>query len=211
MKPRKIIAAGTIFSDWTVLKEIATVTTTGGTKKRMFRARCKCGNVKTVQLNNLIAKTSQRCCECGAKIRAAKMRGPRKPDGTVNKKCAYGRYRQGAKKRNLVFDLSFAAFLTLAAQNCYYCNSPPANCYNLKHSKGAQRGKPRAGAAFIHNGIDRVDSAQGYLPDNCVSCCRRCNIAKSNMTTIEFYEWVNAVHAHIKRSKRGTSLPPRSI
>jgi hypothetical protein len=212
MKSRKNISAGTVFSDWTVLAEVKSLETACGTKKRMFCVRCKCGNIKTVQLNNLVAKTSQRCSDCGTKLRAAKLRGARTPDGLVNKKCAYGRYQQGAKKRKLTFNLTFEEFVALAAQNCHYCNSKPSNCYNVKHSKGNLRGQPRGGAAFVHNGIDRVDSKRGYAADNCVPCCRRCNMAKNDMTTDEFFDWITAVHTHTtKRSTNGAPVPSRNL
>ena len=48
----------------------------------------------------------------------------------------------------------------------------------------------------MHNGIDRVDSTMGYAIDNCVPCCKTCNIAKHTMTTIEFAGWINRAYQH---------------
>lgn len=46
------------------------------------------------------------------------------------------------------------------------------------------------------NGIDRVDNTKGYSIDNCVAACRRCNVAKADMTPDQFREWVLRVAAH---------------
>jgi len=40
------------------------------------------------------------------------------------------------------------------------------------------------------NGIDRQDNAKGYIPGNCVSCCRICNYAKHALTLEEFKSWI---------------------
>lgn len=45
----------------------------------------------------------------------------------------------------------------------------------------------------ISRGIDRVDPSKGYTPENCVSCCMRCNRFKNDMTLEEFYAWVQRV------------------
>ena len=36
------------------------------------------------------------------------------------------------------------------------------------------------------NGIDRLDSTQGYVNGNCVTCCGRCNEAKMSEDLSEF-------------------------
>lgn len=216
MKSKKQIAAGTKFTDWTVLKEVQASNTARGGWKRRVRVQCQCGKIKDVQLDNLLAGTSKRCNNCGAKVRADKLRQQKRPDGEVNKKCAFGRYRLGAKKRNLAFNIDFETFLQIAAQPCHYCGTAPSNCYNLKHSRGPQKGQPRAGKSFVHNGLDRIDSAAGYNRENCVPCCKRCNVAKSNMSLNEFYQWVIAVYQQLQKQKgeqqtNGASISSRAV
>jgi hypothetical protein len=55
----------------------------------------------------------------------------------------------------------------------------------------------------VANGIDRVDNTKGYSVDNCVPCCRRCNVAKADMTPDQFLGWASLV-AHFGRSGCGT-------
>ena len=43
---------------------------------------------------------------------------------------------------------------------------------------------------YIYNGIDRVDSNIGYIFENCVPCCKLCNMAKKEYPVEEFKEWI---------------------
>lgn len=73
------------------------------------------------------------------------------------------RYKQcirNAKFRNVVFDLSLDQHKELIKTGlCHYCNQ------SLNKTGG---------------GLDRKDNNTGYLFDNCVSCCGRCNTTFSD-------------------------------
>jgi hypothetical protein len=60
-------------------------------------------------------------------------------------------------------------------------------------------GKP-SGWPNSRNGIDRIDSSVGYVVENCVSCCRACNGAKSNQTTDDFYLWVKRIYINLLKN-----------
>ena len=47
------------------------------------------------------------------------------------------------------------------------------------------------------NGIDRIDSSIDYYPENCVSCCKYCNGAKSDKTVQEFKLWAEKLYLNI--------------
>jgi 5-methylcytosine-specific restriction endonuclease McrA len=47
---------------------------------------------------------------------------------------------------------------------------------------------------FIQSGIDRIDNTLGYNIENCVSCCKDCNRAKSDKTLNEFKEWITNLY-----------------
>jgi hypothetical protein len=44
------------------------------------------------------------------------------------------------------------------------------------------------------SGIDRVDSNKGYTIDNCVPCCKTCNLAKAELSQRDFLDWVRKVY-----------------
>lgn len=98
-------------------------------------------------------------------------------------------YKTGAKKRNLVCDLTHEEFETLFAQKCYYCNSEPF-CVKKsnKHS-------------IIYNGVDRVNNNDGYTINNVVSCCKYCNVAKHDTTFEDFLSWVKRLSDTLKDKK----------
>lgn len=49
---------------------------------------------------------------------------------------------------------------------------------------------------FVYNGLDRLDTSQGYAPGNVVPCCGDCNWAKRARTRPEFLAWVVRVYWH---------------
>lgn len=79
-------------------------------------------------------------------------------------------YKAKAKERKLVFELTVEEFDLLTQQACWYCEN-----------------------ADSPHGIDRVDNADGYTWTNSVSCCYRCNAAKSALTMAEFLEMCKKV------------------
>lgn len=85
-----------------------------------------------------------------------------------------------ASRRSLRWELSEQHWLDLAVQDCYYCGSMPGN---MIKSYG-----------FKYNGLDRIDSSIGYTLTNVVTCCRICNMAKSDMSQQEFYNWIEKVY-----------------
>jgi hypothetical protein len=75
-----------------------------------------------------------------------------------------------AKKRGLVWALTYFQASLLFQSNCHYCGDAPSRT----HVSGA-------GSPIKFNGIDRVDSDKGYEFDNCVPCCTTCNMMKMTM------------------------------
>jgi len=67
----------------------------------------------------------------------------------------YKKYEKSAKNRNLVFELTYASFLSLISLPCSYCGF-----YN------------------VDMGIDRVNNLEGYILSNCTPCCHVCNYMK---------------------------------
>ncbi len=105
------------------------------------------------------------------------------PDGEAAKRRLLGDYISSAKERNKEFALSEEQFYWLVKQNCHYCGSEPLAKKRNKFGYGD----------YIYNGIDRVDNNIGYTFDNCVSCCKFCNKAKSTYELNEFIEWIKRV------------------
>lgn len=81
--------------------------------------------------------------------------------------------KQGAEDRNFEFQLSDEEAKQLVAGTCHYCGS----------------------SEFI--GIDRLDSLQGYTKENCVSCCKYCNLMKNNLPYDLFITQIQKIHKNL--------------
>jgi hypothetical protein len=77
----------------------------------------------------------------------------------------YYTYQCSANTKNLVFEFTFESFVELVSIACHYCG--------IVQERG-------------FNGIDRMDSAQGYTATNCVSCCQMCNYVKGSLSVDVF-------------------------
>lgn len=104
----------------------------------------------------------------------------RKDFGAASAHAVYCSYAKRAKTKGLEWGLAENEFLILTSQQCFYCGSLPANV----SKSGVYNGD------YVYNGIDRLNSEQGYIPGNTVACCAVCNRAKSNMPIEDFLAWI---------------------
>lgn len=140
-----------------------------------FEYCCDCGDIKQILLRHIKNKS----CEIKNKIRSC---GKCFNDFSASTKKIFSTYKNQAKRRNYLFELSLKDVEDLIYNSCYYCDVEPNNIlknYNNTTTK--------------YSGIDRIDNNVGYIKTNCVSCCRQCNTAKLNYTTEEFYSWIERI------------------
>jgi len=142
--------------------------------------RCDCGVEKKVTSRALLSGDST-SCGCYQRETCGKIN--RLENGLSAKKSIYENYKRQAKKKEVVFDLNFEEFLELTQRSCYYCGKEPENFYKPVASSGG----------FKYSGIDRIDNTKGYTKGNCVSCCKRCNIFKSDMSYEEFIKHASRI------------------
>ena len=102
-------------------------------------------------------KSYSYCRTCVAK-KSRNRRKNHKDCYSSNETFRFAIYKAQAKKRDLEFKLSKRKAIELFNGVCFYCG--------YKSLDGSL------------NGIDRVDSSQGYTIENVVSCCKRCNYMK---------------------------------
>lgn len=154
-------------------------------RRRYFLCRCDCGTEKVLQVNNV---TSGNTKSCGC-LSIEKKRGQILPGdaGVINHLVL--QYKRHARDRGIFYDLPRDEFERLIRSPCHYCGTSYSN---LKKTKNCKDG-------FRHNGIDRLDSAIGYVTGNVVPSCRLCNFAKRDLTVAEFHEWASRIGAHVHR------------
>ena len=174
------------FNKWTVIGDAPP----GKRGLKQWLCRCACGREYVRPQTQVRRGKSKGCMSCGRHryIRA----DPCMPGGT-NARNAYAGYAKSARRHGRAFELTFEQFLQLTQQPCHYCGLSKQQVYDLRDKSG----KPRvAGGPWHYNGIDRLNSFVGYVSGNCVSCCARCNFAKTRFTESDFLQIVKRIYEH---------------
>lgn len=173
---------GKVFGHLTIIGK--TSITKNGKRISGFECKCRCGAATKAEASDL-RMGFKRSCGCGT---------GRSAHDSAALACI-SRYRQGAKKRGMAWELPAELCVRLFLSNCAYCGCPPSNRQGGFSACVGKRQNVRR-SAFFYNGIDRVDSSLGYLEPNVVACCRLCNWAKRTMSVEEFLDWALRVASH---------------
>jgi hypothetical protein len=176
-----------------------------------FECKCNCGNLLVVSITEINKK--KQCNDCSQIILKEKRLNDKnnqvkkiiKNSGAfkkISKEKSNSIYAQINRKWNgsdtsarKVYldeykdgDLTFEQFKELSQKNCYYCGKEPSNKYNRYGFIGDD---------YIYNGLDRVDNNQKHNLNNVVPCCKRCNLAKRDLSKIDFINHIKNIHKYI--------------
>lgn len=177
---REEMYIGKRFGNLIILRE------TGLTKfrKPIVECQCDCGRIISVILGNIKFRNIRRCNVC-------KYVGMKKhKQGEVGLNRVIMSYRKNAESRGLDFLLSKDEVRMLTSSNCYFCGSEPRMVSENKDSKYME---VKEHTSYKYNGIDRLNPKIGYLLDNCVPCCNRCNLMKLDYTVDEFLNHIKKI------------------
>lgn len=148
-----------------------------GRRRVHWLCNCKCGNQLWIISSNI---NRQKVKSCGC------LRQDKKVNrfGLATQNKLYSNYRSRAKRKNIEFSISKKDFLMLTKEVCYYCGKHPSSVLKSDCNNGD----------LVYNGIDRLKNSLGYILDNCVSCCSRCNIAKNKLSESEFLLMIKEIY-----------------
>lgn len=105
------------------------------------------------------------CKKCNAKrMQLLRIKDPMR--------SSYNVYKTNAKINNRKFELTLDEFKNTVKEPCHYCG-----------------GNNKRG--FV--GVDRIDSSKGYLINNVLPCCTKCNSSKANSSYDEFIKYLDQV------------------
>lgn len=159
-------------------------------KRHYYKCQCECGEYREVEWGRLISGRVK-CCKLCA--------GPRKerikkfPSGWALRNRVLDSYKRNAKNRGYKFELEKEEAFKLFEGKCWYCNKEPSNIITGSGHYGS----------YVYNGIDRLDNDLGYIKNNVVSSCKKCNMLKNNISYKEFEDWVLTVaNNFIKRREQ---------
>ena len=147
---------------------------------KIWKFQCDCGNIVEAEQYSVKSGKKESCGCNRSKNLVQRNIDNRKPFSYASRRNLLAKYIYSAKTRELSFELSEEQFNWLTIQNCNYCGVEPLGLIKADERNGEYR----------YNGIDRVDSKQGYTFDNCVPCCKFCNMAKREYPVEEFLAWI---------------------
>lgn len=154
-------------------KRYGAYTVVGDEGEGRVLCQCECGQSVVVQKNHLV---SGRTTSCGHWRRNIQER-------------VIGEAKGSAAARGIEWSLSDEEAIALLTSRCYYCGDPPGKAVRRKGT----------GEVVMRNGIDRMDPAVGYVAENCVPCCRQCNLSKGVMTADQFLHAISSMYAEMVR------------
>lgn len=150
----------------------------------MYSCKCDCGVVKKVLSASL---RRGKVKSCGCLLKESVRERPRLPPGESSFRDLFRSYKNHAKQLNLPFELDMDFFRDITKQDCFYCGVNPLQIWRA--SKSA--------TTYIYNGLDRVNNGVGYIDNNVVPSCHKCNQAKRAMTFDEFINWAKRLSNNI--------------
>jgi len=183
------INVGDVIGNFTVLEVIRAEKQGKHTRGKVKCALCN--GIKEMCSINIRRRNS---CGCSQNDSSTwKSVGPknmtwRLPYGEAAKNDLYSTYRTSANRRGLNFDIDVNFFAENVVKSCFYCGDTLTS---------VKKSQSKSGGDFSYTGIDRIDSRKGYTEDNCVPCCKICNIMKWDLTIEQFTNHINKLASNL--------------
>lgn len=148
-------------------------------RHQLWKFECECGNIKNLLLTE-VKRGIIKSCGCISKEGLG--------EGVAGLNEIYANYQRRASRKNMKFEITKEEFKELTSHDCFYCGAIPSNKYT----------KSPVGD-FTYNGLDRLDSSEGYTMNNVVPCCKKCNEAKMDLSPRDFYAWIEKTYFFMKK------------
>jgi len=179
--PKFVDETGNHYGRLTVLKRAERV---HGKDSAYWHCRCDCGN-ETIVRSTCLRGGHTKSCGCLQEER--RWEALALPEGVAAFNSMVSNIQHGAKARQLEWNLTDEQVAYLTKQQCYYCGAEPSQVSHPAKCNGV----------YVYNGLDRIDNDKGYMIDNVVPCCIKCNRAKRTMTLGEFESWIVRVYEQL--------------
>lgn len=153
--------------------------------RRFLKCKCSCGKIAEIEKSKVLRGYTKSCGHLQKEMRRNLGNLRKLPYGEATTNETYECYKKNASKRNYEFKLTKDEFKILVTQPCFYCGREKTQEKRDKQNNGS----------FKYTGIDRYDNSKGYTKENCVPCCKTCNMMKGTMTAIEFKERMETILA----------------
>lgn len=159
----------------------------------MWKCLCDCGKTKVVATQHLTLNLTK---SCGCLIGEVRSNMNRKEPGRAGFTALKKSYVKSAQKRDLTFELTDEQLHEIFKMNCAYCGLIPKQ---TKYGSNYKTERDKQHCVYIYNGIDRVDNNIGYIKENCVPCCKKCNFMKLGMELDQFFAHIELIYKRFNR------------
>jgi len=154
--------------------------------RHFWKCLCDCGEESICATATLNSGRATRCFRCGRKY---------SEPGSSGLTILIKQYKWDAQRRGYEWELEREFVKDVTKKNCFYCGDSPSQL--IKTNTTDNHGD------YLYNGIDRFDNTRGYIKDNCIPCCGRCNYWKSNFTSVDFLTHIEKIYnKSIKHDER---------
>lgn len=197
-----IIKPNAIYGKYQALEEIE-YTNPGGTVEK----RWKCKNVETGEISYKRARALD--CRSQQDLLQDEVNQLLVKTNTHQMGIRNGlfiEYKSNARNRGIDFDLSFEEFNSLISSPCHYCGTEPSVLNGGHMANRRHKDQPN----LYTNGIDRIDSSKEYSVENCVPCCKKCNMMKNVYSMTDFIDQVHKISNFQKLKESSTTIPEGS-
>lgn len=150
---------------------------------------CDCGQTyrgKSCELRTLRVRS----CGCGRYDKSMIM-DPDRRKVLLDKEYKRMLHRNDKELKFPPSDLSFSDFRYISSLNCFYCGRKPGN-----ETKDGYENHYQSDYILKWTGLDRLQPTIGYMKNNVVPCCGRCNKMKLDLTLEEFDELTETYFKH---------------
>lgn len=156
-KAHLIDITGKVFGKLTVIKYVGRTVN----RRSLWLCRCECGIIKAIQGDRL-RNGDSKTCGCSRRVRPFE--------------ALYNILRGHAKQYGHEILLTYEEFLSFTnTVSCVYCSREVMwSRINTNTKREGQR----------YN-LDRKNNSLGYSKENCVVCCKECNLIKGARFTYE--------------------------
>lgn len=167
----------------TVFGKLTFIGLTGvGHKARRWKLKCHCGREVDFKPSE-VARGKRITCGC----RLKQVVGSEMVMSRFLKRLI-AHYKKSSRVRGLEWDLCDEYAVSLFESACHYCGAPPSRIIVSSRGEPSPRGV---------NGIDRLNNNEGYIKENVVSCCSRCNHAKHDLSYEQYIEMIRNTYKNL--------------
>lgn len=192
---------GNRYGRLTVLRQESNYVSPKGSVSSRWKCVCDCGVTKTVLAQHLLHGAS---VSCGCWKQEVTRKRTRHDPIDASWKLYLRHYKNGAKRRGYIWQLTDEQAISIAGQDCGYCGTPPqlndigkrSYLSSVRFNELDFDSEYADKKIIFSNGIDRVQNDKGYTQENVVACCTICNVAKAALTQHEWANWALRFSLH---------------